>query len=155
MIGRCYFEQTSIHLCARHHALPEFSPVDIFGEGGAFLSETLERYDFDKHHSKAKEIYFNTDVLHYGLGPLGLLLFFGDLATARRGIAKVLDAHERLLARVQEGLATPEYYSYETAVSLAFSFASCLLLVGNLDSMRAFMEHSLAGAASRDETMRA
>merc|ERR1719281_2078514 len=90
MIGRCAFEQTSIFLCARHHALPEFSPVDIWGEGGAFLRETLERYDFDKHHDVAKAKFFNTDMLHYGNGPLGVLLFFGDLAMARIGIAKVL-----------------------------------------------------------------
>ena len=41
-----------------------------------------------------------------GMEPLFLLLWWGDLAAARAGFTKVLDAHKRMLARVRQGEAT-------------------------------------------------
>ena len=38
----------------------------------------------------------NIDLFIFGAEPLGLLLFWGDLATARAAQAKVLDAHPAL-----------------------------------------------------------
>ena len=48
------------------------------------------------------------DPLVWGLKPCGLLLWFGDLKAARAGIAKVLDAHKRMLASVRQGEATAD-----------------------------------------------
>ena len=45
------------------------------------------------------------DIFSYGQSMLALLLFFGDLKTARVGFGKTLDAHERMLARVRTGSA--------------------------------------------------
>ena len=55
----------------------------------------------------------------YGLEPLGLLLFFGDLATARTGFAKALHAHKRVLARVRQGAASVDGCVHAPAVSCA------------------------------------
>jgi hypothetical protein len=41
-----------------------------------------------------------------GFEPLGLLLWYGDFDAARTGFAKVLDAHKRVLTRVQHGAAS-------------------------------------------------
>ena len=44
----------------------------------------------------------------YGVEPLFLLLWWGDVAAMRLGIAKLLDAHRRVLGLVQRGEATVE-----------------------------------------------
>ena len=64
------------------------------------------RYDIDTIHSAAKVFGTNVDLFLYGADPLGLLLFCGDLKAARAGASKVADAHKRILARVQQGVAT-------------------------------------------------
>ena len=66
------------------------------------------RYDFDKHHDGLKQIGANIDLIAQGVEPLGLLNFFGDLTAARTGIAKVNDAHKRMLERVKEGAASAD-----------------------------------------------
>ena len=48
------------------------------------------------------------DLFTWGLEPLGLILFFGDLTAARHGFAKVKDAHQRMLVRVKQGVASAE-----------------------------------------------
>ena len=42
MVPRGMYARASV-MTFRVHALPEFSPVDVFGDGGAFLRETVER----------------------------------------------------------------------------------------------------------------
>ena len=48
------------------------------------------------------------DVFTYGLEPLGLLLWWGDVAAMRAGVAKVLDAHAQVAARVRRGEAASD-----------------------------------------------
>ena len=48
------------------------------------------------------------DVFTYGLEPLGLLLWWGDVAAMRAGVAKVLDAHAQVAACVRRGEATAD-----------------------------------------------
>ena len=66
------------------------------------------RYDFDKHHDGFKQIGFNIDTIALGFESRGLLNLFGDLTAARTGIAKVNDAHKRMLERVKEGAASAD-----------------------------------------------
>ena len=66
------------------------------------------RYDFDKHHDGYKQIGTNMDLFAFGVEPLGQLNFFGDLTAAHTGIAKVSDAHKRMLARVKQGTASAD-----------------------------------------------
>lgn len=49
-----------------------------------------------------------TDMFTYGMEPLGILLFYGDLATARMGLAKAVDAHRRIRTLVQQDVASVE-----------------------------------------------
>ena len=63
------------------------------------------RYDFDKHHDTYKKIGL-PDAFAHGSTPLVALLFFGDLTIARTGNAKLIDAHKRMLERVQQGTAS-------------------------------------------------
>ena len=59
-------------------------------------------------HLVAKQLGVNVDHFMYALEPLGALLWFGDVETARAGFAKVLDAHKRVLDCVQQGEATAD-----------------------------------------------
>ena len=67
------------------------------------------RYDFDEHHDGIKQVGVNIDHFLFGMQPLGLVLFFGDLAAASAGFQKVNDAHECVLARVEQGAASAEW----------------------------------------------
>ena len=92
----------------------------------------LRRYDFDTHHQACRQLGVGIDIFSYGIEPLSLLLWWGDLTAARAGFAKVphlpigrgppdvimgesgvwsraeqvLDAHKRILARVRQGEAS-------------------------------------------------
>ena len=50
----------------------------------------------------------NVDVFMFGLEPLVLLLWWGDLAAMRAGAAKVLHAHRCVLDRVQRNETSAE-----------------------------------------------
>ena len=69
---------------------------------------TTRRYHFDTVHPAAKQFGINSDMFMYGFEPLAILLWHGDLATARAGFAKVLDAHRRILERVRQGEASAD-----------------------------------------------
>ena len=61
------------------------------------------RYDFDSVHSVAKQFGSRVDNFLYGFDVLNLLLWTGNLAAAREGVAKVLDAHRQVFHRVGDG----------------------------------------------------
>ena len=63
-------------------------------------------YDFEKAHPVAKQFGIHLDTFLYGLEPLCLLLWWGDVQGMRAGVAKVMDGHRQMLARVQQGEAT-------------------------------------------------
>jgi len=138
---------------ARPHALPDFVPEAAFGVGGALLRESIEVYDFDRHHSVAKGFLFFNDWFTFGAEPLGLLLFFGDLATACAGLAKVVDANRRVLGRVQSGVASADAYVYEM-LPFGQVFIGALLSLGKLEMLRELMAHSLLGRVLEDEAAR-
>jgi hypothetical protein len=94
----------------------------------------------------------NTDVF-LGCEPLGLLLWYGDLAAAREGFARILDAHKRILEMVQQGAAAAGF-AFE-AFNAFLLLPSALLAAGELDTLRDFLHHSLTGASVNDETARA
>ena len=77
------------------------------------LRKRIEVHDSDRHHStthccsRGTWNEYQTSSM-FGCQSLGLLLCFGDVATARSctarvGLTKVLDAHRRVLAGVQDG----------------------------------------------------
>ena len=96
----------------RHHTLAEFVPASLFGEGGSRFRTTIEQYEFDQVHPVAKhQMPVPVDMFAYGLESAGLLLWWGDLTAARRGVRRVLDTHKRMLTRVQQGEAPAEAYA--------------------------------------------
>lgn len=66
----------------------------------------VRRYSFETVHPTAKQNSLPIDIFLYGHEPFGLLLWLGDLKTARTGWAKIVDGHKRILASVQNGTAT-------------------------------------------------
>ena len=137
---------------SRPHALPEFVPEAVFGAGGAKLRESIEVYDFDKHHTLFKSLGLNMDFMMFGLQSLGLTLFFGDLATARAGLVKVVDAHRRALARVQSGAASAEAYVFEIYGTTVWLF-SAIFTLGEFELLRELMANSLLGRVLADEAI--
>ena len=59
-------------------------------------------------HPVAKQLATSADNFMYASEPLGMLLWFGDVETARAGFAKVLDAHKRILTHVRQDEATAD-----------------------------------------------
>ena len=68
----------------------------------------VRRYDFGTVHAAAKGMGMNIDLFMYGMEPLGLLLWWGDVAGMCAGVTKVLDAHAHVAARVRRGEATAD-----------------------------------------------
>ena len=68
----------------------------------------MRRYDFGTVHAAAKGMGMNLDLFMYGMEPLGLLLWWGDVAGMCAGVTKVLDAHAHVAARVRRGEATAD-----------------------------------------------
>ena len=85
--------------CNAHRLGPAVAPA---------TSVWPHRYDFGTVHAVAKGFGIPVDTFMYGFGPLGLLLWWGDVAGMRAGLAKVLDAHTQVATRVRRGDATPE-----------------------------------------------
>ena len=50
----------------------------------------------------------STDPFAFGATPFCALLFFGDLATTRIGLTKVIDTHKRVLDLVRQGAASAD-----------------------------------------------
>ncbi len=94
------------------------------------------------------------DAFMFGCESLGLLLLFGDLTTARAGLAKVVDAHRRVLQRVRDGAASAEAYAYEVFCATAIPLGA-LLSLGEVEMLRELMAHSLLGQVLTDEAAQA
>ena len=138
-------------LCyARQHALPDFSFETLCGFDR--LRATIERYDFETVHPAAKAFGSKFDCFMWGAEPLYLLLFVGDVAAARAGALKALDAHKRVLGRVQDGEASADVYTLEGFVPLGLLVAYMWLMRDHA-LMREYMAHSISGACLRDDTI--
>lgn len=149
---RGYFSSTTFVLCfmTRMHTLPEFVPSEHFGEGGLRPCTTIDKYDFDVMNPVAKQMLAPVDWFTYAAEPFVLLLFWGDLGAARRGFDKVLDAHKRMLHRVQQGETAPEAYGYEVYVATAF-LISTLLIADERETLRDYVANSIFGHLLNDE----
>ena len=118
------------------------------------MRDVVERYEYETVHLVAKGFGFCADVFMYGMEPLGLLLFMGDVVTARAGAVKLVDAHKRVLARVQHGEAAADEYHYETTLSVVWLFAALRLMGGpGRELQREFLDNSVAGAFLVDDAI--
>ena len=50
----------------------------------------------------------NIDTFLFGLEPIALLLWWGNVAAMRAGVAKVLNGHAQILERVRRGASSAE-----------------------------------------------
>ena len=85
----------------RQHTLSDFIAEDMLDQGVEWSRQAIENYVFEDVHHIAKALSFQSDMFAFGMEPYLLLLRRGELATVRRGIAKMLDAHRRMLDAVQ------------------------------------------------------
>ena len=72
------------------------------------VTDPTSRYEFETIHAPAKDFNMHIDVFMYGLEPLSVLLFWGDLKAMRTGAAKALDAHSNVLTLVRTGEAAAD-----------------------------------------------
>ena len=56
--------------------------------------------------------------MQFGSEPLGLLLFWGDVAGMRAGLAKAVDAHAQVAARVRRGEATADTCAHPSSLPM-------------------------------------
>ena len=78
-----------------------------------------------------------------GLCPPAGSVFFGDVATARKGIANGTDAHRRVLARVQQGKAKAEDYIFEMFFVASWT-PMALLALGDTATLRELLAPHLS-----------
>ena len=129
----------------RQHAAPGFCLEDsYFGEGGVKLRRIIDGYDFDDVHPIAKGMSFNCDFFVFGVEALFMLLLAGDVAAARAGAAKVIDAHKRILKKVLDREAPADNFPFEGFNAPGF-LGALLLLLGEHDMLRDFMSNSIVG----------
>ena len=135
----------------RVHMHPGFRPEVAYGAKA--LTEHSQSYDFATMHDIIKTMGFSVDFCVFGVCDLGLLLFFGDLSGSRAALAKTIDAHRGIVAKVKQGKATPEQYLFEAFVS-AFFIVLSATLAGDLDHLREFLANlSPAWAAAIPKTL--
>ena len=114
----------------------------------------VECYDFDRHHLPGKTLSIRADYFMFSVPALFVLLFFGDVTTARQGITKVADAHRRVLTRVQQGQAKAEDYIWEMFMPTSV-LPWVLLSLDDMATLREFMANSMIGKVLEDEKYRA
>ena len=69
-------------------------------------------------HPAAKRIgHFSCDFFMFGLEPTFMLLWWGDVAAMRAGVAKVLDAHSEVVGIVRRGEATVDMCGHHAALA--------------------------------------
>ena len=138
----------------RHHVLPEFVLDEKLGEGGMRMKEIIEHYSVETVHPVVKHIAVNADCFAYGMEPLGMLQFYGNVKEAKKGIAKCLAVHKYILNVVRQGLAKGEEYAFEILVA-ATIVPTMLLAANDLETLKDFLENSLSGVALEDKAVTA
>ena len=81
------------------------------------LRFVIDNYDFAMHPT-FKSFGNSLDNTCYGVDTGSLLLFFGDLSGARRGLEKMLDSHRHIAALISQGKAAANEPLAENAAGL-------------------------------------
>ena len=114
----------------------------------------VHRYDFATVHSTAKGLFTSIDCFMYGAEVSSLLLWWGDVTAMRAGVAKVLDAHAKVLGSVQRGETSAETCAYE-AFCACVCLAQPLLAANEFELLREFLANSMVGLALTDDAVHA
>ena len=142
--------QFSNHLqvmCNRIHTLPGYAKLLFLGEGGCKLRANVDRYDFGQMHAAHKSGATGIDIFLYATNEAGLLLFFGDVAGARAGWEKQVDAWRRIELQVQAGERTWDSYVYEGFMAGLGAGAGAMMAAGERRLLREYLRHHACGSS--------
>ena len=150
----------------------------FYGEGGKWLRDLVDSYDYERDHPIAKTIGFKTDLACVGSVEQALLLHYGDLAVARRGWDNSMATFKRIDKIIASGESTVDGYTYEIwngallftnappsglhacahyhyslpASAAAHHLINGALLAGDIELVRSFMKLSLVQLLLTDTT---
>ena len=99
------------------HRVPGFD-IELFaGPAGSKFRSQIETYDFDSMHTFFKSSLVGMDGFLYGHNTVGLVLFYGDLQSARAGWVKHIEAWKKIGTLIQSGERSWGEYFYEGLMS--------------------------------------
>ena len=132
------------------HTLPEFDKEYFFGDGGAYPRANIARYNFNKDHAAHKSGHSGNamDAHVFNHNESVLLLFYGDVQTARVGWRKQADAWESIEKLCTSGERKWDEYGYEE-IHMGAALGP-LLAAEELPLLREFHSHTFGGVALRD-----
>ena len=125
---------------------------ELVGAGGALFRENVDRYDFAELSHGHKTGLF--DWFMWGGNEAGLLLWYGDLRSAKAGWAKQLDCWRQVNALVQSGDTQWATYQYESQTVLQAG-AGAMLAAGETALLRELYLLTLHGTAFQDAAVMA
>ena len=134
----------------RLHLLPEFDQELITGKGCSKLRKNIEEYDFDAVHAECKSFGVALDIYLCGHNEAGLLLFNGDVETAKAGWRKQIEARKQMVALVEKGERKWGEYISEEAQFCYSILVGGMLAAGEMGMVRELIPHTWMGMALRD-----
>ena len=137
-------------LCNRLHTLPDFQKRLFTGEGGSKLRANIERYHFAQMHAKHKSGTTGIDLFLYASNEAGLLLFYGDVAAARGGWEKQIDAWLHIQQSVKAGERGWSSYVYEGVMIGLSAGVATMMAAGERRSARKYVRHHCATSMLND-----
>jgi hypothetical protein len=122
---------------------------DFTAPDESFLRATIEAYDFESMHSTIKSKWGHDHFLAGG-STLCMLLRYGDIKTVRVGWLKQIDAWKQISCMIQRGEHTWNEYSLECASVNYYTSPGDMLLVGEKELLREWLQYTPIGIMQRD-----
>ena len=122
------------------HTLPEFDKEVFAGADGSRLRTIIKDYDFDSMHAFTKSSTVGLDPFLFGANSHGMLLFYGDIKSAKAGWLKLTDAWKKIAANVSKGERSWSEYLFEGA-SNAYTAAGDMWFAGEMGMLREYIQH--------------
>jgi hypothetical protein len=122
--------------------------ADFTAPDESFLRATIEAYDFESMHATIKSKW-GFDHFLVGGSTSCMLLWYGDIKTARVGWLKQIDAWRQISCMIQRGEHTWNEYSVECALDI-YKSPGDMLLAGEKELLREWLQHTPAGIVQRD-----
>ena len=108
------------------------------------MKDNIDRYDFDSVHIYHKTNNMNMDLFMFGGNELGLLMWYGDLISAKAGWSKQIDAWKQIHTLVANGERQINEYMYESN-EILFA-AGALLTAGETSMLHELCSLTFAGS---------
>ena len=134
----------------RHHTLPEFDKELFVGPGGCLCYASVQSYDFTLMHSFSKSRAPGFDFFLLGGQESALVLWYGDLPTARAGWSKLIEAWKKIEGLVQSGERSWAEYFHEAVLYGPMASSAIMMLAGETSMVREIVSHSFVHIALGD-----